>query len=52
MAMCYGIVGSIVVSIVGMLYNLAAGKVGGVKLEFETGEVTPVAATVASASQT
>jgi hypothetical protein len=30
------------VSIVGLLYNFAASKMGGVKLEFETGEVTPV----------
>jgi len=48
---CYGVVGSLVVSIVGLLYNFAASKMGGVKLEFETGEVTP-AAPVVSASQT
>jgi hypothetical protein len=50
MAMCYGVVGSLVVSIVGLLYNFAAGKMGGVKLEFETGEVTPAAPAMTSAS--
>ncbi len=47
MAMCYGIVGAIVFSIIGLLYNFAASKMGGVKMEFETGEVTPPAATSA-----
>jgi hypothetical protein len=51
MAMCYGIVGSIVVSIIGLLYNFAASKMGGVKLEFETGEAAPVP-TAAVSSQT
>jgi hypothetical protein len=51
MAICYGVVGSLVVSIIGLLYNFAAGKMGGVKLEFETGEVTPAPA-VTSAPQT
>jgi hypothetical protein len=51
MAICYGVVGSLVVSIIGLLYNFAAGKMGGVKFEFETGEVTPAPA-VTSAAQT
>jgi hypothetical protein len=50
MALCYGLVGSIVVSIVGLLYNFAASKMGGVKIEFETGEVTPAAPAATSAA--
>ena len=41
MAMCYGVMGSIVVTMVGLLYNLAAGRTGGLKLEFEPQEAAP-----------
>ncbi|HET6349913.1 MAG TPA: hypothetical protein VFH88_12590 [Candidatus Krumholzibacteria bacterium] len=47
MSVCYGMIGSIVVSIVGLVYNFAADRFGGVRLEFETGDVAPAAATTA-----
>jgi len=40
------------VTIVALLYNLAASRVGGVKIEFETGEMVPAVATAAPVSQT
>lgn len=50
LSVMYGVIGSLVVTIIGLLYNLAAGRVGGVKFEFEPkDDAPPVTVTTATA---
>ncbi len=43
LAMVYGVLGSIVITIAGALYNLAARFVGGLKVTVDVSEVVPTA---------
>jgi len=52
LSMFYGVMGSVVVALVGLVYNLAAGRFGGLKLEMNTGDAAPVTVTTAPPSHT